>query len=664
MNKNSLLTKFFGTTLMVLIFAAGINFAQDNPNQDRVPKDNYNNAPFLFSPFSVVTINDYDNYNLGVDFAEVHISVNPLDPKNFLCAYNVTSSSMGVHAYMTVNGYDWTSMSPTWGASMVGDPVTGFDKLGYAYIEQLYGSPTGTKMAKSTNTGASWTILSDNTGNDKNWFAIDLSNGPYANNIYTTITPGNVKRSTDGGTTFSTVFSSTNTYPGMTVAVGPNVIGGDVPGGCVYVVTNTGSTAYSVVYNFFCSTDGGSTFSMKSSQSFAGYVGTWSGSRHSVSNMRTRPYPFIACDNSNGPNRGRLYLVYATNDPAGSGNKPDVFLRYSTDQGSSWSSPIKVNDDANSTSNHQWLPYVYCDNNNGNLYFQWLDTRDVPTSDSCYVYATMSTDGGATFAPNQRISNAKFKINCTTCGGGGTPAYEGDYNGMASNGKVSMLAWSDFRNGNFGSYVAYYPDFGMRINPAADSLVTTNDTTSIFMVVPSVKSYTDTVIVSAEITPTPASGTFTITYPSGNKLTSYPGYVRIKVATGSTPVTLGTYTLNVTAAGPNGTPIHKRTSIINVVNITGVNNNSEIVNGYELQQNYPNPFNPVTKIIYNLAKASSVKMTIYNTLGQVITHYDIANQTAGKHEFIFNAGKLASGLYYYKLETPYFTDIKKMVLTK
>lgn len=664
MNKHSLLPNFIRALLIILIVTAGISFAQDNPNQDRVPKGNYNNAPFLFSPFSVVTINDYDNYNLGVDFAEVHISVNPLDPKNFLCAYNVTSSSMGVHAYMTVNGFDWTSMSPTWGATMDGDPVTGFDKLGYAYIEQLYGSPTGTKMAKSTNTGTSWTILSDNTGNDKNWFAIDLSNGPYANNIYTTITPGNVMRSTNGGTTFSTVFSSTNTYPGMTVAVGPNVIGGDVPGGCVYVVTNTGSTAYSVVYNFFCSTDGGTTFTQKSSQSFAGYVGTWSGSRHSVSNMRTRPYPFIACDNSNGPNRGRLYLVYASNDPAGSGNKPDIFFRYSTDQGATWSSAVKVNDDANTTSNHQWMPYIYCDNNNGNLYFQWLDTRDVPTGDSCYVYATMSTNGGATFAPSQKISNAKFKINCTTCGGGGTPAYEGDYNGIASNGKVSLIAWTDFRAGNFGSYLAYYPDFGMRMNPSVDTLKTTNDTTSLFMEVPSVKSYTDTVIVSAEITPAPASGTFTITYPSGNKLTSYPGYVRIKVATGSTPVTLGTYTLNVTAAGPNGTPIHKRTSVINVVNVTGINNNTEITDGYELQQNYPNPFNPVTKIIYNLAKASSVKMSVYNTLGQEITHYDIANQTAGKHEFIFNAGKLASGLYYYKLETPFFTDIKKMVLTK
>jgi hypothetical protein len=663
MTKNSLLSKIFGTVILFIFLITSISFGQDNPNEDRIPKERFNNTPYLFSPLSVVTIGDYDNFNLGVDFAEVHISSNPLNPLNFVCAYNVTST-LGVHIYMTTNGFDWTTSSPTWGFTMAGDPVTGFDKLGNAYVEQLYGSISGTKMAKTTNTGSSWTILSDNTGNDKNWFAIDLSNGPYANNIYTTITPGNVMRSTNGGTNFTQVFSSTNSYPGMTVAVGPNVNGGDVPGGCVYVVTNTGAAAYAVTYNFFCSTDGGTTFALKSSQNFAGYVGSWVGSRHSVSNMRTRPYPFIACDNSNGPNRGRLYLIYASNDPAGPGNKSDIFFRYSTDQGATWSTAVKVNDDVNTTQNFQWLPYMYCDFNTGNLYFQWLDTRDIPTADSCYVYATMSTNGGATFAPNQRISNAKFKINCTTCGGGGTPAYEGDYNGIASNGKVSILAWSDFRAGNFASYVSYYPDFAMRMNPTVDTIKTVNDTTSLFMEVPGVKSYADSVLVNAEITPTPASGTFTITYPSGSLLTSYPGYIRIKIATGSTPVTVGTYTLNVTAKGPNGTPVHKRTSVINVVNVTGIGNTEEIVNGYELQQNYPNPFNPVTKIIYNLAKASSVKMTIYNALGQEITQFNIASQTAGKHEFVFNAGKLASGLYYYKLETPGFSDIKKMILLK
>ncbi len=108
-------------------------------------------------------------------------------------------------------------------------------------------------------------------------------------------------------------------------------------GGAVYVVTSSG-TASAPTYTFYLSTDGGLTFTTQSAQNFAGYVGTYS-SRHSVENMRTRPYPFITADQTNGPNRGRLYLVYAKNDPPANGNKPDIWCRYSTDMGSTWSDP-------------------------------------------------------------------------------------------------------------------------------------------------------------------------------------------------------------------------------------------------------------------------------------------------------------------------------------
>ena len=135
--------------------------------------------------------------------------------------------------------------------------------------------------------------------------------------------------------------------------------GGDVSGGCVYVVTNSGS-AFASTYTFYVSTDGGATFTLKSSQNFANYVGTNVSGRNSVENMRTRPYPFITADNSYGPNRGRFYLVYASNTPSGNGNKPDIFCRYSDNQGTSWSSPVVVNDDVNTTANNQWHPSIWC----------------------------------------------------------------------------------------------------------------------------------------------------------------------------------------------------------------------------------------------------------------------------------------------------------------
>ncbi len=642
-----------------------VAYAQyDNPNDDNIPMQNIiNPPPKIISPFAVITIGDYDNFNLGTDFAEVHISVNPMNPANFSAAWN--DLSYGNSSRYTLNGFDWFLSNPTWGATMYGDPVTGFDSLGMCYQDNMYGGIVGTRLAKSTNGGANWqSVINFNTGNDKNWFACDQTNGPYKNYIYGTMTPGNVKRSTDGGTTVTQVYTATNSYPGMMVCVGPNVLSGNVSGGCVYVVTNTGSTAYSYNYNFYCSTNGGTNWTLKSSQAFPGYVGTWTNSRHAINGqVRTRPYPFITADNSFGPYRGRLYLVYAKNTPNVSGAKPDIMFRYSTDQGTTWSNEVVVNDDANTQNNNQFFPSAWCDKETGKLYVTWSDTRNCPTSDSCEIYATYSTNGGASFAVNQKISNAKMRIYCPTCGGGGTPVYQGDYNYIGSNKKVSVLAWTDFRAGTFGSYVAYFPDFAMRLSPTVDSIRANGGNITISMQVPSVKLYTDTVVVTANITPTPGSGSFTITYPSTNKLTSYPGSVPIRIQTSGT-VTAGTYTLNVTAAGPNGTPIHKRTAtIICGANVTSIGNEVTI-NKYELFQNYPNPFNPSTRIDYNLLKDSKVKFTVYDAVGKQVAVMDLGNRLAGKNYVMFNAGNLSSGVYFYKIQAGEFTDIKKMFLLK
>ena len=171
---------------------------------------------------------------------------------------------------------------------------------------------------------------------DKNWIAADQTAGPYANYVYATMTSGNGQgnfaRSTDFGATWENtrVFGSQN-LPGMMVAVGPDVLDtNNVSGGAVYVVNN-GGNSFSATYTFHVSNDGGETFQQKSAQNFAGYVGTNVNGRNSVENSRTRPYPFITADNSFGTYRGRLYLVYASNQPAGNGRKPDIFCRYSDD---------------------------------------------------------------------------------------------------------------------------------------------------------------------------------------------------------------------------------------------------------------------------------------------------------------------------------------------
>ncbi len=85
---------------------------------------------------------------------------------------------------------------------------------------------------------------------------------------------------------------------------------------------------------------------------------------------------------------------------------------------------------------------------------------------------------------------------------------------------------------------------------------------------------------------------------------------------------------------------------------------------YKLSQNYPNPFNPTTSISYRLKKAGLVSIEVFNTLGQkVITLVD-EQKSAGSHTVQFNASFLSSGVYYYRIETGGFVQIRSMVLIK
>ena len=649
--------------LSLLIFL-GLSYTivgqMDDPLRDGIPSGMYDNLPpTVQSPMAPVTVADYDNFNLGNDFAECHISINPMNPLEFFTAYNIN----GTHH--TENGHDWAINNPGF-PSAAGDPCTAYDSLGNLFYETMKNPVSGTWIVRSTNNGKNWmSVVSGNSGFDKNWFCADQTGGPYANYIYGTMSASggaNFMRSINNGASFSIVTSfSYSPLPGTMPCVGPGPTG--ISGGSVYVVGNSGSS-FASTYIFYRSSNGGTSFTLMSAQNFVGYLGTAVAGRNSIHNMRLRPYPFIVADNSFGPYRGRLYLVYATNNPPGDGNKSDVYCRYSNDGGATWSSGVIVNDDANSQNNYQFQPAVWVEKTSGRVYIQFMDTRDTPTTDSALVYATHSDNGGVSFATNKQISNQKMRIDCPTCGGGGYPRYQGDYTSITSNSKTSMVNWTDFRYGSFSSFVAYYPDFAMKVYPALDSLNANNGSVDFRFSIPSIKAFTDVASFSATVSPPPGSGTLAVTFPNGNTLPSPPQNKPMRVtATGG--VTSGTYTITVTGQGSNGTPVHKRTVTVYVSpTVTGIGNNTEIINKYELSQNYPNPFNPSTKIEYNILQKSNVKITVFDMLGKVVTTFNKPQQDPGKNFVIFDARNLASGVYYYKIQAGDFTDTKKMLLMK
>jgi photosystem II stability/assembly factor-like uncharacterized protein len=85
---------------------------------------------------------------------------------------------------------------------------------------------------------------------------------------------------------------------------------------------------------------------------------------------------------------------------------------------------------------------------------------------------------------------------------------------------------------------------------------------------------------------------------------------------------------------------------------------------FQLQQNYPNPFNPNTKISFSLAHRTFTKLQIINAIGQVITTLVCEPLNAGSHVTEWNARNIASGIYFCRLQTSDYVEMKKMLLLK
>ena len=85
---------------------------------------------------------------------------------------------------------------------------------------------------------------------------------------------------------------------------------------------------------------------------------------------------------------------------------------------------------------------------------------------------------------------------------------------------------------------------------------------------------------------------------------------------------------------------------------------------FELSQNYPNPFNPSTTITYSLRNAGNVSLIVYNLQGQVVKELVNEYKKPGFYSISFNGDQLASGIYYYKLISEGYQEIKKMMLLK
>lgn len=150
-----------------------------------------------------------------------------------------------------------------------------------------------------------------------------------------------------------------------------------------------------------------------------------------------------------------------------------------------------------------------------------------------------------------------------------------------------------------------------------------------------------------------------------------PNNIQISVDVSASSVTItapgfiGEGKLSVKVTDSKGATI--RQDIVIIVSLgTGneVNTGTGIPDRFSLVQNYPNPFNPSTKIGFGLPSASYVRLEVYNMLGQKVATLANEKMNAGIHQVSFDAQRLSSGIYIYRLQAGNFVETKQMTLIK
>lgn len=380
---------------------------------------------------------------------EPTICINPKNT-NQLAA----GSNLNFYFYSTNSGLNWTKATLNSIYSVWGDPAITVDTAGNFYYGHLTNPQGGyfierIVVQKSTNGGINW-----NNGNftgyippkqqDKEWLCVD----PRNNNIYMSWTQFDSYGSSNPSDSSVILFSSSaNSGDTWSNAIRINKIAGDCldedntvegavpctgPNGEIYI---SWSGPLGIVMNR--STDAGVSW-LPEDKFVTSQPGGWDFAIPGI--YRANGLPITACDISNGPYRGNIYINWSDqrNGPADT----DVWMIKSTDGGVSWSAVKRVNDDP--SGKQQFFTWMTIDQATGVLYFVFYDRRNYSNTQTD-VYMAKSTDGGETFI-NFKVSLSPFTPTSSV--------FFGDYTNItAYNGKVRPI-WTRLDNNTLSLYTA------------------------------------------------------------------------------------------------------------------------------------------------------------------------------------------------------------------
>ena len=422
----------------------------------------------------------------NVTQSEVSIFVSPTNNQEVLNSNNSTdwngssvSSLFGTSGFFSTNGgASYGGSANGTGGSNSGDPAACVDLNGNYYVNFI-DLGLGQGVAVSTNGGASWTpytIRSLGGGFfdvlDKNHMWVDNSpSSPHEGNLYaawTAIVAGDpneneieLSRSTNSGVTWSSTVGISQAVNAGSHNQGVNIQTG--PNGEVYAVWAIYDSWPSdeTALGFASSSDGGVTWSPATRiiSNIKGIRTTENGK-----NQRVNSFPVMAVDISGGSNDGRIYVVWTNQGVPGinSGSADDIYMIFSDNGGSSWSTPAKVNQD---TGNESYFPWITCDPVTGDLAVVFFNDRNVSSTQTETFLAT-SSDGGATWTDGviSDVAHTPAAIPGLASG------YAGDYNGVSMRDGCIYAVWADNRSGAYLAYTnSYCEDGGGNQSPVAEA---------------------------------------------------------------------------------------------------------------------------------------------------------------------------------------------------
>ncbi len=402
----------------------------------------------------------------GGSESEETVAINPTNPKNIVIVTNVDHPAAGLFEGVSFDG------GATWTRKLIGDndnlgdaccdPSLSFDNYGNLFMTYLYNVEDEVPIALSTDGGLHFHLIANIAKPPKQSLPASGERGLFRFVDQPTITAGKgeVWLVFNGG--------------GPIVATGAPVsglgqVGSFIP---IEVVPGTNNCTYGdvaigprgevmQVCTLTESGQGGGKLFVNVDPDGLGPAGF--GTRIFVTDTHVGGFDFIppqpdrsvdaepglAWDRTGGPHNGRVYLVYTLEHPNES-NNTDIYVRFSDNEGVTWSSPVRVNDDH--TTNSQFLPKISLDPTSGNLAVVWYDSRkdlgtggpgdtDGVPDDDAQFWGAFSTNGGQTFTPNIQISAGTSNSHDS-----GNAIDYGDYTGLSFYDGLAHPAWADNSN--------------------------------------------------------------------------------------------------------------------------------------------------------------------------------------------------------------------------